>query len=294
MVNELPPSAILQGHSACPGCGGVLAEKMIMSAIRETIGDDFIFFGRGVCANIGMGNLAHPYVRFNFSFVGSPAAGIVAALEMQGRTHTKVIEGQGDGAVSDIGMAKFSACAERNDNILLYCVDNEAYMNTGIQRSSQTPWMAWTLTTPLGKKIGRRKDLLMVMAAHKIPYIATASIAYPEDLKRKFKRALAIEGFRFIHVNCPCPIGWNHAFDKTVEVARLAVQTGMWKLVEVDHGLFTMTMKPKELLPVTAYTKLQERFNTLTDEHLQTLQRMTDVEYTEYMEKDGKQLFIMT
>jgi pyruvate ferredoxin oxidoreductase beta subunit len=291
MSNKVPPSKIIPGHGTCPGCGGALAEQMIMKTVREKIGDDFIWYGRGVCASSGMRNFAHPKIHFHFNFMGSPAAGIAAALEMQGRTHIKVIEGEGDGAVSDIGFAKFSACAERNDNILLYCVDNEAYMNTGIQRSSQTPWMAWTTTTPFGKKVGRRKDLALVMAAHKIPYIATASIAYPEDLKDKFKRALDIEGYRFIHVQVPCPTGWRYPANKTIEVGRLSVQTGLWKLIEIENGLFKMTYKPKELRPITDYTKSQRRFRYLTSENIENLQQMTHIEYQEYMKKDRKHLF---
>jgi pyruvate ferredoxin oxidoreductase beta subunit len=169
---------------------------------------------------------------------------------------------------------------ERGHNCLYICYDNEAYMNTGIQRSGATPYGAWTTTTPVGRvKRGEdrpKKDIPAIVAAHGAPYVATASVGYLNDYIKKVKKAASIRGPTYIHVNCPCPPGWRFSSEKTIEVARLAVQTGMWVLYEIEEGEFRLTVKPSKRKPVAEYLKLQGRFRHLTEEDIAEIQRMAD------------------
>ncbi|MCS7117157.1 MAG: thiamine pyrophosphate-dependent enzyme, partial [Nitrososphaerales archaeon] len=185
----------------------------------------------------------------NIAFAASPstAAGVKAGFEILGKSGIHVVVWAGDGATADIGMASLSGAAERNDDIIYICYDNEAYMNTGIQRSGATPYAAWTTTTILGKT-EHKKNVPMIMASHRIPYIATASIAYPFDFIAKIKRAASIKGFKYLHLHSPCPTGWRFPSDKTIEIGRLAVQCGMWPLYEIDHGVFKLSSICKPLL----------------------------------------------
>jgi pyruvate ferredoxin oxidoreductase beta subunit len=277
----------LPGHVLCPGCAGAIAERLIFN----TLGRNIILFGGGVCASGGAANATVPSFSLHFSGVGAGAAGIAAALEAKGVKDVTVVAMNGDGAISDIGFSKLSACAERGDNIMQFCMDNEAYMNTGIQRSGLTPWGAWTTTTPKGKQVGRKKDLPMIMASHNIPYVATLSPAYPKDFTTKVSKAAGIEGFKYLHVLVPCPTGWRFGFDKTIEVARLAVQTGMWPLYEVDHGVLKITQVVKERKPVVEYLKLQGRFRQLGEKETQTIQASIDESMARLEQLDGKRIY---
>jgi len=277
----------LPGHGLCPGCGGAIAERIIFN----TVGKNVILFGGGVCASGGTRLLQVPNYGLHLSGIGLGAVGITRALKVRGRTDIKVISMAGDGAASDIGLAKLSGAAERNENFIQFVMDNEAYMNTGIQRSSQTPWGAWTTTTPMGKKVGQKKNLPMIVALHGVPYVATASIAYPADFVAKIKKALDIEGYRYIHVFCPCPTGWRHDTSKSVEIARLAVLSGMFNLYEVEGGKVRITFKPKEHVPVGDYTKLQGRFGQLKPEDIAAMQSYVDVQWKNMLEIDGKYVY---
>jgi len=190
----------------------------------------------------------------------------------------------GDGGTADIGFASLSGAAERNEDIIYFCLDNEAYMNTGIQRSSQTPPGTWTTSTPLGKSESK-KDIPLILAAHKIPYVATASVSFPYDLIKKTTKARDIgKGFRYIHIHTPCPTGWRFPENKTIEVGRLAVETGMWKLFEIENGgKIKLTYKPKSRRPVADYLKLQGRFRHLKGDEIGYIQTDVNEQCHEFM-----------
>jgi pyruvate/2-oxoacid:ferredoxin oxidoreductase beta subunit len=197
------------------------------------------------------------------------------ALKARGNDHTTVMGIAGDGGTADIGFQALSGAAERNEDILYVMYDNEAYMNTGIQRSGSTPFGAWTTTTPVGKvKAGKsnfKKDMPQIMMAHNVPYVATASIGHIQDFINKFEKAKEIKGFRYIQVFTPCPTGWRHDTSKTIEICKLAVDTGMWTLYESENGKVTINRKPK-MTPVQEYLKLQGRFRHMTEADIKKLQ----------------------
>jgi pyruvate ferredoxin oxidoreductase beta subunit/2-oxoisovalerate ferredoxin oxidoreductase beta subunit len=205
------------------------------------------------------------------------AAGLKTALMAGGDNKTEVITWAGDGAIFDIGLGGVSGCAERNDDIICICYDNEGYQNTGKQRSSATPWGATTSTNPAPTpKMEYKKDIMSIVASHAVPYAATATIAYPDDLMRKIEKARDKKGFRFFHILTPCPTGWKYPSELTVEVSRLAVRTRVFPLFEVEEGIrYRINRKPKRI-PVTEYTKIQGRYSHLTSEQLTDLQDRTD------------------
>jgi pyruvate/2-oxoacid:ferredoxin oxidoreductase beta subunit len=211
-----------------------------------------------------------------FASAAASASGVRAALDRQGRMATTVCAWAGDGGTFDIGLQALSAAAERNENILYVCYDNEAYMNTGVQRSSATPAGAWTTTTPAGQpKEQPKKDLLAILAAHNIPYAATATVAYPDDLIAKFTRAKQVHGMRFIHVLAPCPPGWKIPSERSVEYARLAVATRVFPLVEIENGTdWNVTIDPPRR-PLEAYVTGQGRFRMLAGDPA-AMARMVD------------------
>jgi len=221
-----------------------------------------------------------------FETAASTATGIRAALDILGDTETLVMAWAGDGATHDIGLQALSGAAERNDDFLYICYDNEAYMNTGVQRSSATPWGAITSTTPLPSPKGEaKKDMVAIMAAHRIPYAANATLAYPEDLTRKLLKAKGIRGTRFINLLCPCPTGWRAEPSHTILLSRLAVETKVFPLYEVEGGRrYTITVQPRGL-PVTEYLKLQGRFQHLTKEQVRLIQEALELEWQELSAK---------
>ncbi len=186
----------------------------------------------------------------------------------------------GDGSIGDMGFLALSGAAERNENMITILYDNESYANTGLQRSGTTPPLAWTSTTPVGSasrgKIQPKKDLPMIMAAHQVPYVATASIAHLKDYDQKVKRALEMRGFRYLHVLSPCPASWRYSSERTIELGRLAVQTGMWILYEIENGKFKLNVKPGKMKPVSEYLKAQGRFSHLSDKEIEAVQAEVD------------------
>ena len=230
-----------------------------------------------------------PIYHCAFETAASSASGVKAGLEMVGETETTVLAWAGDGGTFDIGIQALSAAAERNEDIIYACYDNEAYMNTGIQRSSATPLGAWTTTTPVKHyKKERKKDIIGIMAAHEIPYIATASVAYPEDLVRKFKKAREIKGTRFIHIYAPCPVGWKSQPEDSIKLAKLAVQTGYFPLFEIEDGeKWTLNLKVKERKPISEYLKLQGRFRHLKEEEIAIIQKEVDTKWEKTLKKCG-------
>lgn len=269
------------GHSACHGCGASIGLRHLLKAIGPNsilavpAGCTSIIAGRGNISTFGV-----PFIHTAFGSAAAVASGVVEALERLGKKDVNVVVWAGDGGTYDIGFASLSGAAERGHNILYVLDDNEAYMNTGIQRSGATPRGAWTTTTIKGKKEGK-KDIIDIMLAHNIPYLATASIAYPMDFNRKIRKALSIRGFKFIHLMSPCPPGWRFDMNLTVEVARKAVLSGVWILMEIENGFLKLnppssTMLDKRRLPVEEYVRIQGRFKFLEGELLDEFKR--DVE----------------
>ncbi|MBI4230966.1 MAG: pyruvate synthase subunit beta [Planctomycetes bacterium] len=258
---------VSRGHLACPGCG-------IMPAIRfamKVLGRRTVIVAPACCYAVVDGPFPYsaagvPFLHSAFEAAASFASGVRAGLDTTGVADVTVLAWAGDGGTFDIGLQSLSAAAERNENMIYVCYDNEAYMNTGIQRSSATPRGAWTTTTPKGAtKTERKKDLGAIMAAHRVPYFATATIAYLEDLTRKFAKARDLGGFRMLHLYAPCPTGWKADARHMVELSRLAVRTRVFPLYEVHDGTrFEVTLDP-ETAPLRDYLALQGRFAEMGD-----------------------------
>ncbi len=291
MTITLPREELMSsGHLACQGCGATLAMRYALKAL----GQKTILCIPACCWSVVDGPFPHssldvPIYHCAFETAASSASGVRAGLDMVGDKETTVMAWAGDGGTFDIGIQALSGAAERNEDFIYACYDNEAYMNTGIQRSSATPIGAWTTTTPVKHyKKERKKDIIGIMAAHDIPYIATASIAYPEDMVKKFKKAKDIHGTRFIHIYAPCPTGWKSRPDDTVKLARLAVQTGYFPLYEVENGeKWTLNLKIKERKPITEYLKLQGRFRHLKQDEIDLIQAEVDNNYQKILKKCG-------
>jgi pyruvate/2-oxoacid:ferredoxin oxidoreductase beta subunit len=275
MATEL----VSPGHFACPGCGETIAFRHALRALgKQTVVVTTAGCGSVVDGYYPITASRVPFFHCSFGTAATTAAGVKAGLEMRGDRRTTVLAWAGDGGTFDIGMQSLSGAAERNENILYMCYDNEAYMNTGVQRSSATPQGAWTTTTPKqARKEGPKKNMAAILAAHGIPYIATATIAYPEDLERKVRKAKKLEGLKFIHVLSPCPSGWGYPPEKTVKLARLAVLSRVFPLFEIEKGGAAYRLSPMgEKTPVKEYIRLQGRFKAFTDAELDELQAAVD------------------
>ncbi|BAT71868.1 pyruvate ferredoxin oxidoreductase, beta subunit [Thermosulfidibacter takaii ABI70S6] len=247
------------GHPACAGCGAAIAMKIVSSVLPN---NTRIVIPAG-CWSIILGkypfsSLKLPTIHTPFAFAAAFATGIKSALAFK-NPKTPVVVWAGDGATYDIGFGLLSAAAERNEDILYICYDNEGYMNTGAQRSSSTPEKTVTPTTPKGKERSKKR-IVDIMAEHDIPYVATASIAFPKDLIEKVKKALSIQGFKFILILSPCPTGWGFDPSLTIKIAHLAVECGLFPLIEIVKGQKRETYIPKGH-PKEEYLKLQRRFN---------------------------------
>jgi pyruvate/2-oxoacid:ferredoxin oxidoreductase beta subunit len=289
IAKELVNEYLDPGHGACPGC----AMPIVMRSVFQVLGENTVAAITAGCFGTISGTYPSSPIKlaaYNtpFASAGAAASGIRAALDAKGQTETTVVAIAGDGGTFDIGIQSLSAAAERNDDFLYLCYDNEAYMNTGIQRSSATPWGAWTTTTPPSNlKSQPKKDIVQIMVAHNIPYVATASIAYPEDFNRKIQKAKAIRGFKFIYVLSPCPVGWRFSSELTVRLARLAVQTKLFPLYEVEDGeRYTLNEEP-EGVPVREYMKLQGRFNFLREGDMERIQENVGREWKRLMNRMG-------
>ena len=282
------------GLNLCLGCGAGL----IFRHVVDILGKETVYWFPPHCMGVGQPKIACPILLANFAASAAYARGLYRAYKARG-SKVRVVVFAGDGGTVDIGLQSLSSAAEAGESILYICYDNEAYMNTGIQRSGSTPLGAWTTTTPAGPRWkGKReipKDMLGIMIAHKVPYIAFASPAFIRDMKNKIKKAAEVvdndEGLAYLHIFSPCPTGWRFHESKSIEIARLATQTGIWPLVEVDHGMFRLTYKPKELKPVEEYLKLQGRFLHLTPEDISRIQEFVNKRYKKLLELDGKRVF---
>jgi pyruvate/2-oxoacid:ferredoxin oxidoreductase beta subunit len=291
MKLKIPKEEIMgYGNLACQGCGATLAMRHGLKAL----GKNTIIVLPACCWSVIDGPFPHsvvnvPLFHTAFAAAAATASGIKAALDIQGKD-TNVVAWTGDGATYDIGLGTISGAAERNDDMIYVCYDNEAYMNTGIQRSSSTPIGAWTTTTPVeNPKETHKKDIISIMAAHRIPYIATASIAYPEDMVEKFKKAKDIKGMKFLLVFCPCPTGWKYAPQLTVKLARMAVMSKIFPLLEIENGIkWKLTKEINRPVPVADYLKLQGRFRHLNDKKLEEIQKIVDQDWDILIRKTEK------
>lgn len=270
---------VSHGVSACAGCG----LELIIRNTLDVLGEDTIILIPPGCAALfsGYGNetaLKIPGFQGNLENTAACAAGVRAALNAKGNKDTTVLAFAGDGATVDIGLQALSGVLERRDKVLYICYDNEAYMNTGVQGSSSTPYYATTTTTPAGKHT-EKKNLLQIAVAHNIPYAASASIHNLKDFKNKVQKAMDTDGPSLIHIQTPCPTGWRYHPAKSIELARLAVQTGSWLLYEYENGKYTINNKLKELKPIEEYIKQQGRFKHLNEQEVEEMQKSVKANY---------------
>jgi pyruvate ferredoxin oxidoreductase beta subunit len=232
-----------------------------------------------------------PALNCTFASTAASASGLVAGLNAVNRTDITVVAIAGDGGTFDMGIQALSGAAERGTDFIYVCYDNEGYMNTGTQRSSATPMGALTSTTPVLTKQQPKKDMLRIMEAHDLPYLATTSSAYPIDLYDKFVKAKRIKGARYMQIAVPCPPGWGYAPKDTVRIGRLAIETGIVVLFEIEDGKFRFTGRSKTLaekgnkLPVINYVERQGRFRKMSIEQLRQLQRWVDTRWNEYLKR---------
>ncbi|MHC1564388.1 MAG: pyruvate synthase subunit PorB [Candidatus Hecatellaceae archaeon] len=277
------------GHRACQGCGEAIAVRLILKAL----GPNTIVVSPTGCLEIISSpfpytSWAVPWIHVAFENAAAVASGVEAGLKVLARKgllekrKTNVLVLAGDGGTVDIGLQSLSGALERGHNFLYVCLDNEAYMNTGIQRSGATPFMCWTTTSQVGKvKRGNltwKKNMPAIVAAHRVPYVATATVAYPLDLANKAKRGAEMEGPAYLHVLASCPTGWRLPPELSVEISRLAVQTGFFPLYEIVDGELRVTVEIPKRKPVAEYLKPQGRFRHLTDKDIAKIQEQVDRE----------------
>ena len=267
--DEQRSNSLTSGHRACQGCGEALGARYVLDAAMRATAGQMVAVNATGCLEV----FSTPYPETSWRlawlhslFGNAPAvaSGVAAAFRVKGR-HVRVVGQAGDGGTLDIGLGCLSGMFERNDDVLFVCYDNEAYMNTGVQRSGATPPTARTATTEAvgpepGNVFGQGKDMPELAMAHRIPYVATATVADLHDLEDKVSRAMGLHGARYLHVLVPCPLGWGSAPCDTVRLARLATQTGLFPLFEAEHGEVVRVTKIRRPAPVTEYLRPQSRF----------------------------------
>jgi len=279
-------NSLNSGHRACQGCGEALGARYVVDAAMRATGNQLVACNATGCLEV----FSTPYPETSWqlpwihSLFGNAAAvgtGVAAALKVKGRQGVRVLAQGGDGGTTDIGFGCLSGMFERNDDVLYVCYDNEAYMNTGVQRSSATPPAARTATTMAvgpqpGASFGQGKNVPLIAMAHRIPYVATATVADLRDLEAKVERAMTLRGARYLHVLVPCPLGWGAASRDTILLARLARETGIFPVFEAEDGEVTAVTKIRRRLPVEDYLRPQRRFAHLfgTPGHPEMLARI--------------------
>ena len=289
------------GHRACIGCGEALAVRLAAKAMGQNV----IVVNATGCIEIIASQIPYtswqvPWIHTLFENTAAVASGVEAGLKAMIRKglianqETKIVAIAGDGGTTDIGLQALSGAMERDHDFVYLCFDNEAYMNTGIQRSSATPFGASTTTSPAGKvSIGQvtwKKDMPAIAAAHNIPYVATACPSYPFDLMDKVKKGLAVKGPAYIHILSVCPTGWRCPADLSIRIGRLAVKTGIFPLYEVESGRYKMSLDFPKLLPVTDYMNLQGRFRHLKPDAIAQIQQTVSRKYEELRKKSAVSL----
>jgi pyruvate/2-oxoacid:ferredoxin oxidoreductase beta subunit len=283
------------GHLACQGCGAALAMRYTLKALgRQTIMSIPACCWSVIDGPFPYSAVGIPVYHSAFETAASTASGITHALSNLQKNDITVLAFAGDGGTFDIGIQALSGAAERGDNLIYIVYDNEAYMNTGIQRSSATPHGAWTTTTPIKHfKKGPKKNIMEIMVAHHIPYCATANIAYPEDFIKKLKKAKSITGTKFIHLYAPCPTGWKHPPRITIKIAKLATETNIFPIYEVENKIYCINRKIKNPKRVSEYLVLQGRFHHLQEDEINFIQKEVDLNWKRLMkleESFGKEL----
>lgn len=296
MVNlrDLTDQELLYGHKACPGCAAGIVARLILKVTGERT---FLAYPASCLSTV---TSIYPQMAFSvpsftapFPATGAVLSGMAAAVKAKKMQDVTVLGIAGDGGTADIGLQALSGAVERGDKVMYVCYDNEAYMNTGVQRSSLTPFGASTTTSPVGKDaeaIGEKKfkkNLFEIMVAHRIPYCATASVANLADFVSKVEKAKNTDGPSFLHVHAPCPTGWGFAAERTLEIARMAVAAGLWVLAEYENGKVKLNHIPKELKPVKDYLKGQKRFKHLMPEEWAIIERQRDREWADMLKKWG-------
>src|SRR5215468_680120 len=290
-------NALTCGHRACQGCGEVLGARYAIDAAMRATRGNLIAVNATGCLEVFTTPYPEtswqiPWIHSLFGNAASVAAGVAAAMRVKGRSDVRVIAQGGDGGTTDIGFGCLSGMFERNDDVLYICYDNEAYMNTGVQRSSATPPAARTATTPAagpapGNTFGQGKNVPRIAMAHRIPYVATASVSNLRDLERKVTTAMDIRGARYIHIFVPCPLGWGSAPEDTLKVARLAVETGLFPLFEARDGEVVASTPIRRKVPVAEYLSLQKRYAHLFGKdpdaaRIEQIQKMADRNIEEF------------
>jgi len=288
-IKQLPKEVPLQsGTTSCVGCGAVLSLRLAL----RILGERTIMVIPASCSAIIQGgypdtSFTIPVVDSAFASGAAVASGIASALRIRGIENVNVVVWAGDGGTADIGLQSLSGAANRQENMIYVCYDNEGYMNTGVQESGTTPFGAWTTNAPRGK-MSSKKDLPLIMMEHGIPYIATVNVSYPQDFVAKLRKALTYYGFKYIHVYSPCPPGWRIPADQTTRIGRLAVETGIWPLLEIENGKFQLTGPSKRILdegkrkPLETYLQAQERFRKMTPENIKILEGWLELSWKKY------------
>lgn len=289
VLNLTTEEFVYPGNRACSGCGLNVLYRMGLKAI----GRDCIFVVPPSCLTVLQGlypiaSTQVPVLNVTFASTAAASTGVRAAMKVLKKKDTKVVAWAGDGGTSDIGIQSLSAAIERGEDFLYICYDNEAYMNTGVQRSGTTPQGTITTTTPLKGKLQKSKDVPKIIAAHDPTYVATASASFPLDFHDKVKKAIALKGMKYIHIHTPCPSGWGMEERYAIKIGKLAVNTGLYELYEVENGKKTFSspsaklLNRKSLPRVTEYFKMQSRFRSLSDDFLAGLQEEIDVRWDGY------------
>lgn len=269
-------NALTSGHRACQGCGEALGARFALDAAMRATNGQMVVANATGCLEVFSTPYPEtawqvPWIHSLFGNAPAVATGIAAAMRAKGRSDVRVIGQAGDGGTVDIGMGTLSGMFERNDDVLFICYDNEAYMNTGVQRSGATPPAARTMTTQAvgvhpGQTFGQGKNLPRIALAHDIPYVATASVADLHDLEAKVTTAMSLHGARYLHVFVPCPLGWGSASQDTIRLARLATQSGLFPIFEAHDGQITSATRIRQQVPVEEYLRLQKRYAHLFGE----------------------------
>ena len=294
-IKDLPRQELMHpGAGSCPGCVDLLSLRMTLKALGEKT---VLVIPASCTASIECSYPKTPFqvpvLTMAFAASGAAASGVAAALKRLGDDDVNVVVWAGDGGTYDIGLQAMSGAMERGTNFIFICYNNEIYSNTGIQRSGATPFGAWTTTTWTGKS-EQRKDMLGIVMAHRLPYIASASPSYIEDLYRKVQKAASIKGPKYLEFHVPCAPGWRFPMEQTVQMGRLAVECGAWPLLEAVNGKVTFNLRSKQILdgkyerkPIEEYLKLQGRFAHLfkperNEKALAEIERWLDAEWERY------------
>ncbi len=269
-------NSLNSGHRACQGCGEALGARSALDAVMRATGNQMVAVNATGCLEVFSTPYPEtswqiPWLHSLFGNAPAVATGVAAALKVKGRTDVRVVGQGGDGGTVDIGLACLSGMFERNDDVLFICYDNGGYMNTGVQRSGATPPAAATTTTPAvgpepGNTFGQGKSLPLIAMAHRIPYVATATVADLRDLEYKARRAMEFHGARYLHVLVPCPLGWRTPSSDTIRIARLATETGVFPVFEAEDGEVTAVSRIRHRRPVADYLRPQGRYAHLFGE----------------------------